>query len=367
MKRVLLTGGSTGGHLFPGVALAEALVRHEIADPVFLDHGKEMEGRILGETDFARIKAPWGAGGSRVAKFGQIFPALGLLKKEQIDAVIALGAGPGFAPGIAASVLGKPLFVLEQNRVMGLANRFLTRWASKVFLSCPLEKSTRLLRSRSAILGCPIRSGFIPVELPQTTKPELLIFGGSQGSSAVNEILLAAAGHLHQPDRFRVHHICGPGNEAGIEKAWRRARVEARVSSFLADPAAALISSTLVLGRSGGSTIAELSAVGRPALFWPYPHHRDQHQLRNAQFLEQNGAAIVVSTDDPRQIAVLIEDLIRDARRLKEMARCSRELGHPAAAQRIAETIGVHLGLEIGHNPVPPTSNIDTSSEEVMI
>ncbi|MEC9476421.1 MAG: glycosyltransferase [Planctomycetota bacterium] len=365
MKRILLTGGGTGGHLFPGIALAEALVQLDVACPVFLDHDKAMEQRILDETSFERIRAPW-SGGGRIASVVRIGAALKLLKRERIDGVIALGAQPGFAPGIAASWQGKPLFVLEQNRVVGLANRFLTRWARKVFLSCPVERQSRLLRSRGAVLGCPIRPEFVPTEMPVTSKPELLIFGGSQGSSSVNDVLLEVAGHFHQPDRFRVHHVCGPGNEEGVERSWQQLGVEARVSPFLTDPASALISSSLVLGRSGGSTIAELSAVGRPALLWPYPHHRDRHQLKNAQYLEQNGAAMVVSSDDPRQIAVLIEDLVRDVRRLHEMARCCRELGQPASAYRIAEVIAVHLGVEPACSVQPQVNNITASGEEVM-
>lgn len=366
MKRILLSGGGTGGHLFPGIALAKALTELKVGYPLFLDHGKPMEQRVLKDAGIERVRAPWGGGGGRMAALARVLPALGLLKRERIDAVVALGAQPGFAPGMAALVHRRPLFVLEQNRVIGLANRFLTRGARKVFLSCPLERSSRLLRSRSAVLGCPVRTGFRPTELPRTTKPELLIFGGSQGSSDVNEAVLAAAGHFHQPDCFRVHHICGPGNESGIAETWREAGVEARVSPFLDDPAAALICSSLVLGRSGGSTIAELSAVGRPALLWPYPHHHDQHQLKNARFLEQNGAALVVDQEDPREIAVLIENLVRDVRKLEEMARCSRELGHPDAAYRIAEMIGVHLGVETSAGTTPTTSAIKASNEEVM-
>jgi len=369
MKRILLTGGATGGHLFPGVALARALAEYEIATPVFLEHGKAMEKRVLEGTGIERVSAPWGEQGGRISAFTRIPAACRLLKKERIDAVVALGALPGVAPGIAAWLQGKPLFVLEQNRVIGLANWLLSFAARKVFLSFPLEKSSRSLRSRSAVLGCPLRSGFKPAPLPQGDRAQLLIFGGSQGASEVNNALLEAAGHFQQPQRFRVHHVCGPNNQHGITEAWKKAGIEARVSPFLEDPAREMIAASLVLGRSGGSTLAELTAIGRPALLWPYPLHRDQHQVKNARYLEQNGAAHIVTTDDSRQVAGHIEDLLRDTRKLDEMADCSRALGYPHAANRIAEMIGVHLGIEPAGISAKSTANSTHHSignEEVM-
>ncbi|MEE2889884.1 MAG: glycosyltransferase [Planctomycetota bacterium] len=376
MKRILLTGGATGGHLFPGVALARALAEYEIATPVFLEHGKAMEKRVLEDTGIERVSAPWGEQGGRISAFTRIPAACRLLKKERIDAVVALGALPGFAPGMAARFQGKPLFVLEQNRVIGLANRVLSLVARKVFLSFPLEKSSRSLRSRSAVLGCPLRSGFKPAPLPQGDRAQVLIFGGSQGSSDINKLLLEAAGHFHRPVRFQVHHVCGPQKEHGIcaespscrfhmRQAWKEAGVEARVSTFLDDPAQEMARATLVLGRAGGSTIAELTAVGRPALLWPYPHHRDEHQKKNARYLEQMRAATVVTTEDSRQIAGDIENLLRDTRKLEEMADCSRALGHPDAAYRIAEMIAVHLGVKVATISGESTGT-STRNEEVM-
>ena len=376
MKRILLTGGATGGHLFPGIALATALRELEIAIPVFLDHGKPMEKRVLKDTGIERVSAPWSGQGGRIGAFTRIPAACRLLKKERIDAVVALGALPGFAPGMAARFQNKPLFLLEQNRVIGLANWLLSFAARKVFLSFPLEKSSRSLRSRSVVLGCPLRSGFKPAPLPGGDRAQLLIFGGSQGSNDINKLLLEVAGHFHQPVRFRVHHVCGPKNEHVIcadspscsyhlRKAWEKAGVEARVSPFLHDPAREMASATLVLGRAGGSTIAELTAVGRPALLWPYPYHRDQHQVKNAHYLEQMRAATVVTTEDSRQIAGDIENLLRDTRKLEEMAGCSRALGHPDAAYRIAEMIAVHLGVKVA-TIFGKSTGTSTRNEEVM-
>ncbi|MGE4633079.1 MAG: glycosyltransferase, partial [Planctomycetota bacterium] len=169
---------------------------------------------------------------------------------------------------------------------------------------------------------------------------------------------------------------CGPQKEHGIcaespscrfhmRQAWKEAGIEARVSTFLDDPAQEMASATLVLGRAGGSTIAELTAVGRPALLWPYPHHRDEHQKKNARYLEQMEAATVVTTEDSRQIAGDIEDLLRDTRKLIEMADYSRALGHPDAAYRIAEMIAVHLGVKVATISGKSTGT-STRNEEVM-
>ena len=370
MKRVLLTGGGTGGHLFPGIALANALSRLEIAQPVFLDHGKAMEQRILKDSGIERLSVSWGGSGGGVLAIANAFwrvpSALRLLKRERIDAVIALGAYPGVAPGIAGWIQGKPLFVLEQNRVMGKANRFLSVVARKLFLSVPLESSSRWIRARSAIQGCPIRESFQPADLPESEKPELLILGGSQGANAVNKVVLEVARHFRQPDLFRVHHVCGVGNEEGLEEAWKVAGVEARISAFLDDPAEAMTRCSLVVGRSGGSTIAELSSVGRPALLWPYPHHRDRHQEKNARYLEEKGAAIVFVDEEPRNIALRIEDLFLTAGKIAEMADCSKALGHPEASFRIAEMIAVHLGIEPTALAESMKTSGSSSEKEVM-
>ena len=348
MKRILLAGGNSGGHIYPGLSLARSLVDLGIAEVLFLDHGTALERKILDGCDLETVSPPWqGVGTIRQALF-RVIPALGWLREQRIDAVIALGARPGVAVGIAASLSGKPLFLLEQNRVMGLANQLLTRFARKVFLSWSLDKASRVMRSRSAILGCPVRDSFVPSTPICAGIPELLIMGGSQGAEAVNDSILEAATHLSQPGAFRVHHICGPGKAQGIEDRWHRAGVDATVRCYLDDPAQALIDASLVLSRAGGSTVAEVCCVGRAAIYWPFRHHGDQHQVRNASHVAQNGGGLVVDKETPKQIAVLIESLIQDRSRLEQMSIRSRHLGRPGAAQRIAEMIGVHLGQRIG-------------------
>ncbi len=348
MKRILLAGGNSGGHIYPGLSLARALADRGIAEVLFLDHGTALEHKILGGCDLETVSPPWQGVGTIQQALFRVMPALGWLRELKIDAVIALGARPGVAVGIAASLTGRPLFLLEQNKVMGLANQLLTRFARKVFLSWPIENAPRALRSRTAILGCPVRDRFVPGQPRLTGIPELLIMGGSQGAEAVNDSILEAATHLRRPDSFRVHHICGEGKAQGIEDRWQQVGVNATVRSYLDDPAQALIDASLVLSRAGGSTVAEVCCVGRAAMYWPFRHHGDQHQLRNASHVADNGGALVVDQESPQQIAGLIESLIQDRSRLEQMSTCSRQLGRPDAAQRMAEMIGTHLGERIG-------------------
>ncbi|MEE2856451.1 MAG: UDP-N-acetylglucosamine--N-acetylmuramyl-(pentapeptide) pyrophosphoryl-undecaprenol N-acetylglucosamine transferase [Planctomycetota bacterium] len=348
MKRILLAGGNSGGHIYPGWSLARALADRGIAEVLFLDHGTALERKILEGCDLETLAPPWQGVGTIHQALLRVIPALGWLREQRIDAVIALGARPGVAVGIAASLSGKPLFILEQNKVMGLANKLLTRFARKIFLSWPIENAPRGLRSRTALLGCPVRDRFVPSQPMSSGLPELLIMGGSQGSEAVNESILEAATHLRQPGAFRVHHICGAGKAQGIEDRWRCAGVDATVRSYLDNPAQALIDASLIVSRAGGSTVAEVCCVGRAALYWPFLHHGDQHQLRNASHVAHHGGAMVVDQESPQQIADLIESLIQDRSRLEQMSICSRQLGRPGAAQRIAEMVATHLGERIG-------------------
>ncbi|MEO2149720.1 MAG: UDP-N-acetylglucosamine--N-acetylmuramyl-(pentapeptide) pyrophosphoryl-undecaprenol N-acetylglucosamine transferase [bacterium] len=353
MKRILLAGGNSGGHIFPGIALARALTQQEVAEPLFLDHQTPMERKILPDCGIETISPPWSGIGTIGDSMLRIPAARQWLVDQRIDAVVGLGARPAVAVGIGAWTRGLPLFLLEQNKVMGRANRFLSRFARKVFLTWPIDGMSRSLRSRSAILGCPVREPFIPSALSTDQKLQLLVMGGSQGAEPVNQMILQAVALLRNRQAVRIHHICGDEKGAGIQQRWDQLGVEAKVSPFLEDPASALIDASLVLGRAGGSTVAEICCVGRPAIYWPYTHHRDQHQRLNARHVSQRGGALVVEDSTPVQVAQWIDDLVENRSRLEQMAESARSLGCPDAAQRISDVLAAHLGADQRGIPHP--------------
>jgi len=342
--RILFAGGASGGHLYPGLAVAEELRRRGGVEPIFLTEGDPRTDAILAPHGIRTLRAEslparrpwrWGAAGGRLAR---------ILSRERIEAVVALGGRPGLLPGAWARWQRRPLFLLEQNRVLGRANRLLLPLSTRIFLSFDDTAPERALRHRGLRLGCPVRSAFTPAALPDGP-PRLLVLGGSQGAQDVNDLAPAALAAASSGREWRVIHICGPGKEKGIEEQYRAGGVLATVRAFLQDPSAALRDAALVIARAGGSTIAELTAVGRGSLLLPYPHHRDRHQFRNAEAICERGGAEMVSTDAV-ELAARLDTLFADASRRSAMAAAARAAGRPAAAARIADVIATHLDCD---------------------
>ncbi len=354
-RKILFVGGHTGGHLFPAEAIAQALIDIDGVTPVYLDHGRTMEEKVFNGAGMEKISAPW-SGRGRLRKVLSVPSAIKLLRMEKISALVAMGASPCVAPGLAAWRLGIPLYLHEQNRVMGRANRWLTPFASKVFLSFPMVTGGRVLRSKVAILGCPVRHQFQPQE-PQLDRQRWLIMGGSQGADEVNRRILAAA-QLIPPacrDRVDILHQVGSAAANEIDQAWKGLGFKAQVVPFIDSVAEAIAESHLVVCRSGGSTIAELMAIGRPGLMFPYPGHRDEHQVINAEYLESGGAGVIVRPQDSAaEISQQLMEFISSQDLLGEMAMRARNLGRPRAAISIAEMITVHLdAIEKGRFSTP--------------
>lgn len=344
-RRILFVGGETGGHLYPALALAEELAGRGEVDPVFLTSGGPLATRILephgvrtmiGESPSTRRPLAIGTSGRRLVR---------ILDRERIDAVVALGGRPGVIPGLWARWRRRPLFLLEQNRVLGRAHRALLPLATRIFLSFDDTSPEERLRDRALRLGCPVRPSFVPSPPPVTDSPVLLVLGGSQGALDINELAPEALARTRSDRPWRILHICGPDKEKGIAAQYRASGLLATVRPFLQDPASALREADLVLARAGGSTVAELTAVGRGSLLIPYPHHRDRQQFLNAEALvERGGAEVVPLAADA--VAARLDAHADDPGLLASRARGAATLGRPDAAARIADVIATHLDCD---------------------
>ncbi len=343
---VLIMAGGTGGHIFPGLAVAQALRARGV--PVqWLGAAGGMEARLVpeagielhtlrvgglrGKSVLTLLKAP-------LMLLRALWTALRLLGRVRPRAVISFGgyaAGPG---GVAAVLRRVPLLVHEQNRVAGFTNRRLAPWATRVLAGFPD------VLPGAEWVGNPVRAEIAALPPPRERLagrqgvPRLLVLGGSLGAAALNVTVPAALAKL-QDLTVEVRHQCGRGQEEATRAGYARAGVRADVQPFIADMAGAYAWADLVLCRAGALTLAELAAAGVGALLVPYPHAVDDHQTRNAQFLVEQGAADLLPQAqlDADSLARRLRALLADPARRLAMAEAARACARADAAERVAQ------------------------------
>ena len=343
---VLIMAGGTGGHIFPGLAVAEALVAAGVP-VVWLGAAGGLETRLVpargialetvpvsglrGKGLAARLRAP-------LMLLRAFAASLGVLRRVRPRSVLALGgyvAGPG---GIAAWLLRRPLVVHEQNALAGFTNRALARRARRV-----LAGFAHALPGAEWV-GNPVRAAIAALPPPdrrlaaRSGRPRLLVLGGSLGARALNQALPQALAQLVPALRPEVLHQCGARGVDEARAAYAEAGVAVRVEPFIDDMAAAYAWADLAVCRAGALTIAELAAAGLGAILVPFPHAVDDHQTRNAEALVASGAAQCVQERDldPARLAGLLGDLLGDRARLLAMATAARTQARPDAAAAIA-------------------------------
>ncbi len=343
---VLVMAGGTGGHIFPGLAVAAELARRQV--PVqWLGASGGLETRLVpphgipidaldiaglrGQGLATLVRAPW-----RVAR--AVMAARRLMLRIAPRSVLSMGgyaAGPG---GIAARMLGVPLVVHEQNAVAGATNRLLARLARRV-----LAGFDQALPGAEWV-GNPVRAAIHALPAPElrlagrTGPLRLLVLGGSQGARSLNLTVPALLGRNAPGAGFEVRHQCGASDHQAVSAAYRAAGIAAQVTPFIDDMAGAYGWADLALCRAGALTLAELAAAGLPALLVPYPHAVDDHQTRNAEALVAAGAARLVAEGEgfvDRLGAALTRLTAREV--LAPMAVAARALARPDATQRIAD------------------------------
>jgi UDP-N-acetylglucosamine--N-acetylmuramyl-(pentapeptide) pyrophosphoryl-undecaprenol N-acetylglucosamine transferase len=346
---VLIMAGGTGGHIFPGLAVAECLRRQQV--PVrWLGAKGGMECQRVAAAGFVidavEISGLRGKGLTRwlrlpVHLLKAVRQAFVLLGQHRPACALSFGgyaAGPG---GLAARLRGVPLLVHEQNRIPGLTNRVLACLAQRVLQAFPGTWPQRL---RAITCGNPVRQAVAGLPPPaerlqhHSGQPRLLVLGGSQGARALNSVLPQAIARLRPEVVPAIHHQAGKGWGAQTAQAYAAAGVTARVEEFIEDMAPAYAWADLVVCRAGAMTISELAAAGIGAILVPFPHAVDDHQTRNAEFLTGVGAARLLPEQecDAQSLGNLLQELLGDRQALLHMASSARAVAMPDAADRVA-------------------------------
>jgi UDP-N-acetylglucosamine--N-acetylmuramyl-(pentapeptide) pyrophosphoryl-undecaprenol N-acetylglucosamine transferase len=364
IERIIVAGGGTGGHLFPGIAVVEELRRRQPdVEVTFVGTDKGIEARVLparGERlellEVAPLKGRTAAELMRSLTMlpGAFSRASGLVSRHRPDLVLGVG---GYASGpmlLAAAARGVPTAILEQNAHVGLTNRMLAPLAGRAYVAFE-EAAQQIGARRAKLLGNPVRRAFVDAARAAMIDPDgfearsrrIFVLGGSQGAKVLNETVPAALARLGLAARgVSVLHQTGAAMRDGVEARYRELGVDAEVVSFVDDMAKAYASASLVVARAGATTLAEVCAIGRPAILVPYPFAADDHQARNAEALERAGAAVAI-----RQEALSAERLAREAGRLLDdpaarqaMAEAARRHGRPDAAAAIVDDLFGWLG-----------------------
>lgn len=349
---VLIAAGGTGGHLFPGIAVADELRRR---DPdvrvVFVGTPRGLEARLVPQSGYALELLPilplkgqglLGTLRGLLALPRALVRAAALVRREQPRAVLGIGGYAGGPVALAAALFGARLVILEPNAKPGFTNRVLKPFAARA--ACAYEEARAVFGAKGVLTGNPVRGGFATLPRKVHAAPlTLLAFGGSQGSRVLNEALVAALPRLPSAERLRIVHQTGPVMRDAVAAAYAKAGREAEVVAFLDDMEARFAAADLVLSRSGATTCAELAAAGKAGVLVPFARAADDHQRRNAAALERAGAAVMLEEKNlsGESLAAAIASLVSDPARIEAMEAKARALGRPEAAARVADLLTV--------------------------
>lgn len=348
--RLVIAGGGTGGHLFPALAVARALQREDPEGSVlFVGTRNGIEARIIPQTEFPiHFISARGVRRTGLVNTLRAFlevprglvQSMAVLRKFKPDMVLGVG-GYASGPTVAAAVLMRiPTAVQEQNSVMGTTNRILARFVDRIFTSW--EKTEPEPPAHKTILtGNPIRADLMESQAPSVSRDRfhVLIFGGSQGARSINTAITSNLDELVPvADRIEVLHQTGRESVDEVQAGYARAGIKADVREFIVEMAHAYHWADLVICRAGASSLAEITALGKPAVVVPYPYAISDHQAKNAAVLESRGAVRVMKEEKLQNGSLVreIRHLGDDPELLKVMAEQSRKAGRPEAAHTIA-------------------------------
>jgi UDP-N-acetylglucosamine--N-acetylmuramyl-(pentapeptide) pyrophosphoryl-undecaprenol N-acetylglucosamine transferase len=352
--RVLIAGGGTGGHLFPGIALAEEVVtRHPKNDVVFVGTDRGLEARVVPANGFVfepiKSRGLKGMGPVKLL-LGLVllplsfFEAWRILRRYRPDVVVGVG---GYSSGpvvLTAWLMRIPTALQEQNALPGFTNKVLSHFVTAAFVSFEGAKAF-FGTKRAHVLGNPIRRGLLENFLRSTTVHEkftVLIFGGSLGARGLNTRVIEALALLAPiKDQLNIIHQTGKHDLELVKQGYSEKGVTADIREFIDDMSAAYLGADLVVCRAGATTLAELTVCKKPSILVPFPHATDDHQAVNAKELVDAGAAIMFREEEltGEKLAQAIQGLKDDPERLKKMQKAAGALGRPEAAREIADVL----------------------------
>ena len=359
-RPILITAGGTGGHVYPGLAVARALMAQNIP-VVWMGTRKGLEARVIPE---AGIEMAWldvtGVRGkgwktllmAPINLVKALMQSIGIMRTYQPAAVLGMGgfvAGPG---GFVAALMGKPVVIHEQNAVAGLTNKLLSRVSRRILegFPCTCPASQKVMAT-----GNPVRVDIASLPNPlerlaaRDDEPvHVLVIGGSLGAQALNQMVPQALAQLMPDKRPVVRHQAGVKHLEDARQHYANTGVEAEVMPFIEDMAEAYAWADLVICRSGALTVAELAAAGVAAILVPFPYAVDDHQTANGNYLAENGAALLIQQSDltPEKLASLLNDLLGNREKLRQMSVAARQLAKPYATAQVAAICAAYAGYE---------------------
>ena len=366
--KIIIAGGKTGGHLFPGIATAQALGdRFEICplstvEILFVGTNTPFEKQTLATYGFNHVaissrgikgKGPWEKPSALARIPFSIFQAARIIASFKPDLVLGVG---GYSSGpvlMAARLLGKITAIQEQNAIPGITNRILSLIVHKIFISFKETKGFPP-GANTIHTGNPIRRAGHPLKAPQPHEMQgasfaknsfiLLITGGSQGATSINKAVVAAMEMLGNPSAYTVIHQTGRGDQEWVAHRYKKMHLNATARTFFHDMPGLQKMADLIICRAGAGTLSEITALGKPAILVPYPHAADDHQRYNAMALAQRGAAMMILDHElnGKLLGECIEQLRKHPEELKKMAQKAKNFGMPLARDTVAREI-IHL------------------------
>lgn len=352
---VAIACGGTGGHLFPGLAVAEQLIAQDCSVSVLISPKDVDQKAVKSARGVEVVTLPAVAlqRGSRLAFFRgfakSFFASRRLFRSHRPDAVLAMGGFTAAPPVLAARTLGVKTFLHESNTIPGKANRWLARVVDQAFIGFP-QAQKRLSAKEVVVTGTPVRPTF-QVRDPGESRaalgldpkrPVVLVTGGSQGASGVNDLIIHALPMLARHAlQWQWLHITGANEVEKVRAAYARHELKAIVQPFLAEMDLALSAATACVSRAGASSLAELAAMRLPALLVPYPTAADNHQWHNARAFAETGAAHLLEQSEatPENVARLLREFVDDRDERNDMKTALARWHMPQAAEQIAQRI----------------------------
>ncbi|MGE5546134.1 MAG: undecaprenyldiphospho-muramoylpentapeptide beta-N-acetylglucosaminyltransferase [Solirubrobacterales bacterium] len=358
----VLAAGGTGGHVFPAEALASELLARGWRLALVTDKRGHAYGGTLGSLETFRISAGGIAGRGLLPKVRAVFElgigviqARGLLGRLRPTALIGFGGYASVPTMVAGTMLGIPTAIHEQNAVLGRANRLLAGRVRRIATSYShVEHLDPAWHRKVVQTGMPVRAA-VAAQREATYPPldaegpvDLLVLGGSQGARVLSEVVPAALARLPHSlrERIRISQQCRPEDLEGVRAAYAGTGIQATLESFFSDVPERMAAAHLVIARSGASTVAELTALGRPAILVPYPHAIDDHQTANARAVDEAGGAWLMpqSAFTADSLASRLESLLTQPGTLVRAAGCARAAARPDAAARLADLVAALPG-----------------------